>query len=245
MTMPNMRLFGMTSGATASSLQFDGTGYLRTTTGTNATNFGAGIFTVECWFMITDNSVVNGDGIRSATLFSQGENDANRFEFTVKGDSTTTGTAFSLYTAIGGSKEITWNASISKNTWHHVAFVRPNLFATVICYFNGTALTVTTNTLTTNTISNADASAINIGRLGYTGLGGYLHNLVGRIFNLRTVKLGAAYTGNFTVPTTPLTAINNTTLLICQKPDLFKDNSTSNLLFTQNGGVTTSTLKPF
>lgn len=243
MTMPNMRLFGMSDAA--GSIQFDGTGYLRTTTGTTATDFGPGLFTVECWFMINGDSVVNGDGFRSASLFSQGENDANRFEFTIKGNATTTGTAFSLYTAVGGGKEILWNTSISKNTWHHVAFVRTTNLGTPICYFNGTVLTITSSTLTNDPISNAPASAINIGRLGYTGAGGYLHNLVGRIFNLRTVKGTAVYTGNFSILPIPLTAIANTTLLICQRPNLFKDNSTSNLLFTRSGGVSTSNLKPF
>jgi hypothetical protein len=65
--------------------------------------------------------------------------------------------------------------------------------------------------------------------------------------NVRTVKGTAVYNptdSTITVPTTPLTAITNTSLLTCQS-NRFRDNSSNNLTITRNGDVRVTNFAPF
>ena len=86
--------------------------------------------------------------------------------------------------------------TLAINLWNHVAFVRN--VTTTTGYINGVA--VGSNSFTPSTVS-----AINIGRLN-TGLSYF----TGYISNFRTVIGTAVYTGNFTPPTAPVTAIGST-----------------------------------
>lgn len=68
----------------------------------------------------------------------------------------------------------------------------------------------------------------------------------GWISCLRFVKGSAVYTANFAVPTSPLTAITNTQLLLLtaqQAP--FRDSSSNNFTVTANGNAAGSGLEPF
>jgi hypothetical protein len=69
----------------------------------------------------------------------------------------------------------------------------------------------------------------------------------GYISNFRVVKGTAVYTSAFTPPTTALTAITNTQLLLNTTYDanFLKDNSTNNFTVTNNGSVTSVALAPF
>ena len=58
------------------------------------------------------------------------------------------------------------------------------------------------------------------------------------------MKGTAVYTGAFTVPTAPLTAITNTSLLTCQS-NRFRDASTNNFTITRNGDVSVQRFSPF
>jgi hypothetical protein len=58
------------------------------------------------------------------------------------------------------------------------------------------------------------------------------------------VKGTAVYTGNFTPPTTNLTAIANTSVLTCQS-NRFVDNSTNNYTITRNGDTRVTSFAPF
>ena len=66
----------------------------------------------------------------------------------------------------------------------------------------------------------------------------------GYISNVRLVNGTAVYTSNFTVPTTPLTAITNTSLLTCQSNN-FVDNSINRFAITRNGDTSVQAFSPF
>jgi hypothetical protein len=77
----------------------------------------------------------------------------------------------------------------------------------------------------------------------YQGSNGY-H---GSMASVRVVSGTAVYTGSFTPPTVPLTAIKNTQLLLRATVDqpITTDSSTNNLAITNNSSVTYSAITPF
>jgi len=103
------------------------------------------------------------------------------------------------------------------NTWTHVAVVWNA--GNIKIFVNGIL-----QTLTSNTITNVSSTH------GYLSLGGWnnfssTEKFTGYVSNLRVTK-SALYTESFTAPTTPFTAIANTSLLINQS-NRFIDNSTN------------------
>lgn len=102
-----------------------------------------------------------------------------------------------LYMYDNGSQ--TSGGTISLNTWQHIAVTRSG--TTLRCFING--VVVNTQVSSTNFISGTNW----IGWNGGTYAKGYLTNF-------RIIKGTARYTSAFTVPTSPLTAITNTSLLV-------------------------------
>jgi len=122
------------------------------------------------------------------------------------------------------------NLTVPINAWTHVAVVRSG--GTTTGYVNG--VVAGSNSFT----PGASISQVNIG--AYTG--SYI--FTGYISNLRFVSGTAVYTGAFTPPTSPLTAITNTSLLTCQS-NRFIDNSTNNYTITPNGSPSVQRFNPF
>jgi hypothetical protein len=126
----------------------------------------------------------------------------------------------------------------TKNEWVHIALVGNG--TTIKVYVNGSLQSTInvsynfTNTTTALTIGNETNADSNIGAF------------TGRITNFRWVVGTQVYTGNFTVPTTPLTAISGTQLLLLAESssNIVKDSSPANRTPT-NTGVTYSTEYPF
>ena len=108
----------------------------------------------------------------------------------------------------GGSSGSTYfsvSATNNKYEWIHVAITKSG--NTVTVYKNGVSI----GTGTFNSIHSGNSPTV-IGRLwDYTGIS---HQYRGYISNLRIVKGSVVYSGNFTPPTTPVTAITNTKLLL-------------------------------
>jgi hypothetical protein len=124
--------------------------------------------------------------------------------------------------------------TLSPNTWAHLAVVRSG--STVTLYFNG--VQASTGTVT------QDLTTTSIVRVGGGTLGSPSEAWAGYISNVRIVKGTAVYTGNFTPPTAPLTAITNTSLLTCQNYR-FVDNSSNNFTVTKVGDTRITPFSPF
>ena len=128
---------------------------------------------------------------------------------------------------------VTSDGAFIVNQWSHIAVVRTYVSSntTVVIYVNGVAkATETFNNVTA--VSNT-SEALTIGFPGQYAYRGYL-------CDFRMVKGTAVYTGNFTPPTAPLTAITNTKLLLNMSNGQAIDNSAQNNL-TLYGNANTST----
>ena len=97
------------------------------------------------------------------------------------------------------------NEGFLDNNWHHLAIVRSS--NTITGYVDGTSYG------TASESGNFDPGSNTELLIGYN-----VQGFGGNISNLRVVKGTAVYTGNFTPPTSELTAIDGTVLLCCQSP---------------------------
>ena len=132
----------------------------------------------------------------------------------------------------GGAGGVYFDASsypITANTWYHVALVRNSNAGH--CYLNGVLL----NTLAIGTFGDSGADFT----IGTQSSGTAYDFFKGYISNPRLVKGVTVYGKGFDAPTTALTAITNTTLLLATaSPDGYlTDSSTNNFTFTNNNGV--------
>jgi hypothetical protein len=118
-----------------------------------------------------------------------------------------------------GASRLTSTAVVPAGQWVHVAAVRAS--SVLSLYINGIK-DVTTATVAT--AMNASGATAYIG----AAIDPYYFN--GYISNLRIVKGTALYTGNFTVPSAPLTPITNTQLLLpCNNAAIYDSTSKSNI----------------
>jgi hypothetical protein len=148
--------------------------------------------------------------------------------------------AGSLLLFIANAASNAWSVSgfdtgldVSLNQWQHIALVKSG--TTVTLYKNGTGGTSTTHSTAVGTSGSLSIMA---------GAADGAQVVDGYMSNFRVVKGTAVYTANFTPPTTPLTAITNTSLLTCQS-NRFIDNSTNNFTITRNGDVSVQAFSPF
>ena len=218
---------------------FDGTGDYLSIPDNAAFDFGTGDFTIECWAYISGNSSLDNGGSRVAGIFSgytTTGTSTSSYTFEILGSPTTTGTGLGFYNNVSNVQtSVVATTAIAQNTWHHIAVARSG--TTTRLFLNGSL--VGSGTLGNQNV-NTDYT-INIGRLG---LANYLQEFNGYISNLRVLKGTALYTGSYTVPTAPLTAITNTSLLTCQSNG-FRDTSTNNFAITSNGDVSVQRFSPF
>jgi hypothetical protein len=182
-----------------------------------------GGFTIECWFRPTST----GTGYIWAMLqhnFLTCKWISGQFQIDKSYVGFPTG-----YAPVGRTYSI--------NTWHHIAMSSNGSSGTL--FING----VVEATFTDAGGTVADGNPFYIGQ--YQGQGQPTPQ--GYISNFRVVKGTAVYTSAFTPPTTALTAITNTQLLLNTTYDanFLKDNSTNNFTVTNNGSVTSVALAPF
>jgi hypothetical protein len=118
----------------------------------------------------------------------------------------TTGTLQGFVGGTGSPGTSISNTVLSTGNWYHFAYVRYNNQFSL--YING----VQEGSQPTSTISIAQFPAI----IGYNPTQSPVTYFNGNISNIRVVNGTAVYTANFTPPTEPLTAIENTVLLTLQ-----------------------------
>jgi hypothetical protein len=190
-----------------------------------AFTFGTGDFTVEGWvYFNVLNATADGVFVQGTSLFPSSL--VNTVAFATVGT-----TNFQIY-ANGTNNNFSPAVVPVANQWYHFAIVRNS--GTTTAYLNGVSR------LSISDSTNYTGTFFGIGSI--YGTSGNLMN--GYISNLRVVKGTAVYTANFTPPTSPLTAITNTSLLTCQS-NRFIDNSTNNFTITPNGTPRVQAFQPF
>ena len=217
---------------TGYSTYFNGTTDYLSIPSSSALDFVTGDMTFECWFYLTADTPQDGDGLRNATIiaaFPASGSLLTTYGGGITGDANSTGTGISFSARQGGvNQSASYTGTITKNAWHHFAFTRTG--STANLYLDGTR--VAQNTSFTNVL-NTNGQTFKIGGLVYST--NYNQYFPGYISNFRLLKGTALYTGaSFTPPTSPLTAITNTTLLTCQG-SVIADASTNSLSLTAAG----------
>ena len=196
---------------------FDGSGdTLTIPSPTTGFSLGTGEFTIEMWIYKTSavNAVLVDARSAASGLPWVIAIDASNFPYLY--DNT-------VYAS---------TVAVTLNSWSHVAVVRTS--GVLKIFVNG--------------VQGYSASySANLDRTAGLVIGDTVHAaapMLGYISNLRIVKGTAVYTTAFTPPTTPLTAIANTSLLTCQSTTMI-DNSTNRFTITANGNVTPRIFNPF
>lgn len=190
-----------------------------------------GDFTVECWV-----NLKNVTGVFQSFL--------GQYTSGLPWVLQMNGNKLRLVGHFGGTYTEINSSTLSINTWYHIALVRSG--TSVKIYVNGV-----NNGSATITSTFGDATKITT-----IGAGNAAGNdrFNGFISNVRIVKGTAVYTSNFTPPTSRLTAIAGTTLLLNTTYDAksLKDNSSNgaavtnyNDISTNTGLATSSPLNPF
>ena len=206
-------------------------------------NFGAGDFTIECWYRHEPKTVADTD--RRYIIHTENASwsgykwiiyagfDSNNIEFYTYAD----------YASNGSQPTLTSSSTLEAGKWYHIAVVRNNL--TLSLYMNG-VLEARSSSYTGNIGDATNIVQVGGGAYSITDRG-----LAGKVHDLRIVKGTAVYTGGssvgdnvFSVPSSLLTAIPNTVLLTARS-NQFKDLSSSGHTISEGGGAKISTGNPW
>jgi hypothetical protein len=193
---------------------FDGGSYIYSATN-SAFSLASSAFTIETW--IYCNAVDN----YRPTL--------NTYVNSSSGWSLTIYNGLLYFNASGDGADIAGTTPIVPGRWYHIA-VSGTAGTSVKMFVNG----VQDGFTYTGNIVDSSGSLL-VGALAGSYFSGYMSNA-------RVVKGTALYTTNFTPPTSPLTAITNTSWLSCQS-NRFVDNSTNNFAILVGAG--TPAVQPF
>jgi hypothetical protein len=184
-------------------------------------------FTIEAWVYYT--SITNFSFIVAS---STGANAYNPYWFI---GSTNTG---NWRISWGDATAVDTGVAISLNTWNHVAISMASN-GTGTFYVNG----VSRATATGKTL-NGSNTGIAISHGG--GDLGAQYLITGYVSNIRYVKNSSIYTGAFTPPTAPLTAVTGTAFLLSTvSGSQFADSSSNAFVSTVAGTPTWNALSPF
>ncbi len=203
------------------STSFDGTGDYLSLSGTMSA-IGTNDFTVEMWIRVTISGTYNV------------------LDFTPSG---LNGAYLNFYLSsmtpalyVNSANRITGGAALNVGQWYHVAISRVS--GNTRMFIDGTQ-SGSTWADTTSYLSPANRPVVctsgnNIGANYMPGL----------VSNLRIINGTGLYSGNFTPPTSSLTAVTNTSLLTCQNSTLI-DNSTNNFTITSFADARPIAVSPF
>jgi len=236
--------FGTTSSAITGSAYFNGINQYFSAASNTAYEFATGDFTVEAWINLT-TTAATWAGICQSDPF--GTRDTNNFEFYLADNPV----GRLVFSDGFQTSQITIPFSPVANAWYHVAVTRQN--GVMRMFVNGVSGTLTLSGTDPGTVSwnqNGIVSGYNSSNGGY---------FPGYISNLRVVKGVAVYTGDFTLPSSPLAATQSsgtnisaitgtqTSLLLntAYGINFLADSSTYNSAITNGGAVTSSKTSPY
>ena len=216
------------------SVQLNGTTQYLTVPSNAAFTFGTGDWTIECWIYTTASSVTQGI---ISKVYNVGLN-AGAFLLYINASNIPTllscdnegGSGWTIGIGI---------TTVSTNTWNHIAATRNGNVFTI--WVNG----VLSDTVTSSfTLSDNPGVPVAIGSADYLGNPSFLFH--GNISNMRVTKGVAVYNGSFSPPTTPLSAVTNTQLLVdvASSGAYLTDGSTNNFTLTPTGTVTYNASTP-
>lgn len=202
---------------------FDGSGDFLSFTGVNsAFEFGTGDFTVECWVNPSatpaDAYIWDFRPTSNNGAWASLDMQSSKFVYVANSAVRITGTTVPVV-----------------GQWYHVAISR-----------SGTSTRMFVNGVQEGSTYTDSTNYVVASGRPYIGTDSFSNTFpfTGYISNFRILKGTAAYTTTFTPPTTPLTAITNTSLLTCQS-NRFVDNSSNNFAITRNGDVRVTAFSPF
>ena len=189
--------------------------------------FGTGAYTIEMWIwrqMATDTY-----GGQMNLYDGRDGGNTNRVLFYVNGNS-------KLAAYINGAVKGTSTDDVPENQWVHVAITRTGTYGYL--YMNGTQVASWSGD---STDIAKPSSYLYIG----VASDGTSYDFLGWMSNVRVLKGTAAYTGSYTPPTTPATAITNTKLLIASTNNLLEDQSSTNHTILSNSSAEQNSFSPF
>ena len=194
---------------------FDGSGDYLSVAHNAAMSVLGSSFTMECWFYLTAAQ-------RDAGLISKHDGSGG-YIFRLD-------TTFIRFFTSAATVDRTY--SFAANTWYHVAVVSSGTTGTL--YINGVAQGATFSTNGTNA-----SSTVQIGRTNTT-----TNDFPGYISEVRITNT-AVYTGTFTPPSAPLTAVTGTALLCNFTNGGIIDNTAKNVLETVGNAQISTSVKKF
>jgi hypothetical protein len=206
---------------------FDGSGdYLSLPTSAGL-QLGSSDFTFETWVyfseVVNDRTLIYWNANTSGTAALHVRTISAKWAFWIS----QTGSSWAIQQNALGS-------TILANQWYHVAAVRSG--TNIKLYINGSDVTAGGYTLSGSLMTTYTLNQIGVYNSGFYYMQGSLSNF--RITNT------VVYSGNFTPPTAPLTAISGTSLLTCQSTS-FIDNSTNAFAITATGNAVPKRANPF
>ena len=195
---------------------------------------GAGNWTVECWYYALSYPSVNGGALLQKGWYYGST--YSSYGFIPNGDG-----KMYFYVGNGGGSPYGTQVSVafSLNTWNHFAMVRQGSY--IGAYLNGALIGFTALTFVMGDAGGDLYLSRSTSNTASTYVNGYVNNV-------RIVKGQSVYpTVVFTPPTTPLTAVPGTSVLlnVASSGAYLTDSSINNYTITNNGGVTYNASTPF
>ena len=202
------------------SIFFTGTSYINAPS--SCVQFGTGNFTMEAWIYPTSASDMN--------IFSRSWGGSNFIICSINGGVIN---FWMGHPNSGWVAPASANTAIKINQWQHIAVTRNGTAVNI--WVNGISVASATSAVDMN---SSDTTPLSIGRYPFSGsaFSGYMSNV-------RIVNGTAIYTSAFTPPTSALSAVTNTSLLV-GVGNVLTDLSASALTLTNNGAARISSFSP-
>ena len=219
------------------SISFNGTSQYLSASNTGGWLTSSGTWTVEAWVYLTAYSQAF-TGVYSGTIAATTPTAGGSLGWNLGIVGTVNSWTVIRIENSNNIASVNANYNFSLNTWYHVAAV--SVSGTVSLYVNGVSQTTTGS----NPFTFTEQTALAIGRQNTTG---YNYYFPGYITNLRIVNGTAVYTSNFTPPTSALTAVANTKLLldVVDSATYITDSSPNKFTVTPTGSPTFVSNDPF